>query len=765
MNPCRCGYGRASGRNCGRGPNCEEVYQARISGPLLDRMDLCIDLPAVTPADLAAPGPGEDTQTVAKRVSRARQAQTDRAKTTNAALADADLSIVAAPDEEGKALLSRACETLGLSARAYMRILRVARTLADLDGANSVARRHIAEAISFRQRNVADKAQTNISELIVICDADGLIRFVSRSFAACFGASAEKWMGRPFAPGDNLATPGAPAAYRTVAKAGGQKLVIDWEETVLGDGERLYAGTANTADMEGYQAGKEARAAEDMRWLATMSHEMRTPLNGILGMTGLLLDTTLEPNQRAYAESVRESGVALLALINDLLDFAKIEAGRLELDAAPFSPNALIESIAELLSPRAADKGIEIAAYVDSKIPAKLYGDEARLRQVLINLAGNAVKFTDEGGVSIEAHLIEQADTALIRVDVRDTGIGIPEPMQATIFQEFSQAKSDPQRNKEGTGLGLAIARKIVHAMNGEIVLKSVVGRGSIFSFEVALDYEDNDANKAKPIDAPVIVATKSPVLARSLKLQLRTAGARDIIFASSVEAAQTAIADNPGAVLLCDIYLAGEGASRLAETAERSFVLLSPLARDYIPQLRSVGFDGYFIKPIRQSSLYEQLSYDESLASGEQASSDSERQEKPEASPKGFRVLLAEDNQINAVLATTILKRAGHHVELAKNGREAVEAVQGQAYDVILMDMHMPDVDGVEAAREIRGLESAAATTPIVALTANAMASDRQKCIAAGMDDFLSKPFEPEDLTGMIDKWAGSKSAFSAAS
>ena len=602
-----------------------------------------------------------------------------------------------------------------------------------------------------------------ISELIVMCDEHGYIRFASRAFATYFGTTVEDWLGQPFSPGGGKADIGAPAAYRTVAAAGDHEFIIDWEETLLASGETLYSGTPVSKGV-GDETETPVKVDTDLRWLATMSHEMRTPLNGILDMTGLLLDTTLAPNQRAYAESVRESGVALLALINDLLDFAKIDAGRLELNAAPFSPYTLVQSIAELLSPRATDKGIEIAAFVDNKIPAKLFGDEARLRQVLINLAGNAVKFTETGGITIEAHLVEHGDKASIRVDVIDTGIGIPEDVQSAIFQEFSQAKAEHGRTGEGTGLGLAIARKIVRAMGSDIAVDSTVGKGSKFSFEFALDFEEDTDPQLTPVSTPVIVASSSSVLTRSLQLQLEATGASQVVLADNVDAARTAIGAHPGAILLCDIDLAGGGPDALSDVAERSYVLLSPQARSHLPQLKSKGFGGYFIKPIRQSSLCAQLANDgnEKLMNQDVAPKD---KVPPAQTDRPLRVLLAEDNKINAVLATTIIKRAGHHVDLANNGQEAIDRVGKQSYDVILMDMHMPTVDGIEAARQIRNLDGDKAQTPIVALTANAMASDRQKCIGAGMDDFISKPFEPSDLTDMLAKWGGTKSEYSAAS
>ena len=599
------------------------------------------------------------------------------------------------------------------------------------------------------------------SELIALCDRDDRIRFVSRSFAAFFGAPAAKWFGRQFAPGGeehsgrstetDLGDGESARRYRTSAKTAAGSATINWEETRLPSGERLYVGQPQYADANDASEAAVPESDEKMRFLATMSHEMRTPLNGIIGMTGLLLDTDLTPNQRAYGEAVRESGAALLALINDILDYSKLDAGRFELEAAPFDPYALIQSVTELLSPKAADKGIEIAAFVDPKTPRRLVGDEARLRQVLINLVGNGVKFTDKGGVCVEARAASEADdTIVLSIDVRDTGVGIPTDAQRRIFEEFAQV--DAARRTQGTGLGLAIARRLVRAMGGDIEVESAVGEGSTFTFTARLKH-GADASPLPPLEGVrVVVATRSPMLARILGLQIESYGVKSFRIERDPAAAAAALKAEPEATLLCDLAIFDAAGASLARIARRSLALVAANERGALERLRGAGFDGYLVKPIRQTTLMRELA--RGPGSGRRPPPSREGQRAATPAGRRLKILLAEDNQINAVLATALIKRAGHQVDIAVNGFEAIDAMMRGRYDLIFMDMHMPEMDGLEAARRIRALTSEAAKTPIVALTANAMAADRQKCVAAGMDDFLSKPFDPADFHAMLDKW-----------
>jgi signal transduction histidine kinase/CheY-like chemotaxis protein len=599
-------------------------------------------------------------------------------------------------------------------------------------------------------------AEESENELIALCDAQDRIRFVNRAFADCFGAPATGWSGLPFSPGDSKTAAGAQSRYRTHARIAGAERIVEWEETAFPSGERLYAG--KLVEAERRQNGTpEGGLDERTRFIATMSHEMRTPLNGILGMTGLLLEGDLNPSQRSYAEAIRESGAALLALVNDILDYSKLDAGRFEFDDEPFDVYLLVQTVTELLSPRAASKGIEIAAFVNPAAPRRMKGDEARIRQVLINLAGNGVKFTEQGGVAIEASAASLPD-GRFRVDfsVSDTGRGIAREAQARIFEEFNQERGDARR-VEGTGLGLAISRKLARAMGGEIRVESEPGVGSVFTFSLDLDAA-SAAEPPAPIESSaVVVATPSRLLSYVLQSQLSAYGVTDIRVAHDVEAAKSLLGETGEATLLCDRAFAEEGGNALASRAARAVALVAQTERGALDGLRRAGFDAYLVKPVRQTTLLREIiraplapAVERRVAAAGSQRAAPERQRR--------RVLLVEDNQINAVLATALIKRAGHQVDLAADGAAGVAAAASGAYDVVLMDMHMPEMDGLEAARRIRGLSGAAAGVPIVALTANAMASDRQKCLAAGMDDFLSKPFDPADLEAAIDKWGAGR-------
>ncbi|MBO9707107.1 MAG: response regulator [Caulobacter sp.] len=483
--------------------------------------------------------------------------------------------------------------------------------------------------------------------------------------------------------------------------------------------------------------------------LATLSHEFRTPLNGVLGMARLLEGTRLTAEQKSYVAALRESGDHLLSLVNDVLDFARLGATAIELHAAPVEVENLLRQVAELMSPRAHEKNIEIAWAVAPGLTTIL-ADEGRLRQVLLNYAGNAIKFTEAGGVLLSA---EPAEEGRVRFSVRDTGPGVAPAARGAIFEAFVQTDPSHQAQLGGAGLGLAIVARLAAAMNGAAGVGGEPGEGADFWFEAPFE---TPAPAAANADQPlagrtVAVASPNPMVREAAVRQVRASGGQALAGETVAAALRGAPAD---AVLLLDAALAGPRGSIKPPAGRAAVILLTPDQRERIPRLKAAG-RGYLIKPLRRASLIAQVLAARPVEAAapvdvDAAHAHDDDRIAPAAAP-GVRVLLAEDNPINALLARALLEREGCKVDRIASGDEAVSALSRGFYDLILMDLRMPGLNGIEATRALR---ERGVTTPIVALTADAFDEDRRACLAAGMNDFLTKPLTPPALRGVLSHW-----------
>ena len=653
-----------------------------------------------------------------------------------------------------------------------------------------------------RYRDLLD----NQADVILRRDEEGQLTFVNQAFCRTFGLDPSAVLGHAFKPhvlAGDAATPLAPSSDRhhqryvqQIETARGPRW-FEWEEhaVVGGDaairevqcsGRDITERRHTEADLR--EARKQAEAANraKSRFLAAMSHEIRTPMNGILGMTSLLTDTDLSAEQRTYAHAIDRSARTLLTLIDEILDFSKIEADKLQLNCAPLAIEECVQSVVELLAPKAHEKGIELAWAFDPALPRLVLGDEIRVRQIVTNLLGNAIKFTDSGGVLVTVRtclsprLGAQADDLGIAIAVEDTGMGIAAEVLPALFSEFEQAEDAVRRRQGGTGLGLAISRRLARAMGGDIVVVSQPGAGSTFTANLHFKLGPNGAALVEPVAGSptqhVLLALDRTIERQALRLSLEGANVpteESGIAGALKMVAAAARAGEPFSSIVVDAGSGCHAAAQLLAHARaaslspvQGIIVLDTAAKADFARFRDAGFGVYLLRPVRPQSVLTRLGTGQEPMPVLQV-----RPARPAPFIASASVLLVEDNDINALLARRMLEKAGCRVQHCVNGCEAVEAFRRvlagaeRPYDVVLMDAHMPVLDGLEATRAIKALFSArdggaAAAPPIVAVTANAFDEDRRRCLAAGMDDYLAKPFDREALNAVLERWLGGEAS-----
>jgi PAS domain S-box-containing protein len=612
-----------------------------------------------------------------------------------------------------------------------------------------------------RQRQLIE----NQGDLVVRRDLAGVITMANAAFAQAAGQSLDALCGTRFDfAGARVAAPGA------------DHLTERYDQAIrFSTGERWFAWSVIPVKnregslVEHYAVGRditerrraEAASEAKSRFLATVSHEVRTPLNGVLGMADLLRDTALEPEQATYVSAIKTSGEALLSLIDEILDFSKIEAGKADIASDRFDVHQVAEGVIELLAPRAQGKGIEIALSISPGTPRLVVGDGARVRQVLLNLAGNAVKFTESGGVGVAV----SADVHGITIEVMDTGPGIAADRLEAIFAEFEQADGSGAHRNEGTGLGLAISRRLIERMGGSILVESEPGVGSRFVMQLPLRVAVGGAPDAPPqlemTGQKVLLATNGPFEGRFLVERLSERGA-DVHLVKHVDTALAELAQTAFDLAIIDCGFGPEetrqlGAAVRSAARTQALVLLSPYERRSFGSPAEAGFDGYLVKPVRSRSLYARLTPASAPAPVGAALPALDNS----AAPQAFHVLLAEDNDINALLATRTLERLGAKVTWAKDGVSALAlalaSINGTAarFDAAFLDVRMPGMDGKTVVARIRAVERTVAGLPmrLAAITANAFAEDREACLACGFDAFIPKPLNREAMAQFL--WA----------
>jgi signal transduction histidine kinase/DNA-binding response OmpR family regulator len=515
-----------------------------------------------------------------------------------------------------------------------------------------------------------------------------------------------------------------------------------------------------------YLAAEQATQAKSV-FLATMSHEIRTPMNGVIGMSSMLAGTALTDQQRMYTETITTCGESLLNVINDILDFSKIESGKMELEKEFFNLRGCIEDILDIFGTRAAEIGLDLVYHIDAGIPAEIIGDSLRLKQILTNLVGNALKFTNKGEVYIGVQIVksESGDAPELKFEVRDTGIGIAEDKLERLFKAFSQVDSSTTRKYGGTGLGLAISEKLVTLMEGKMWVDSQLEKGSTFFFTMKTSVRQTDYRQLAPDnvealeDKKVLIVDDNPTILNILKNLLEQWKAKPILASSGAVALETLRKDKQFDLALIDMQMPGMNGVELGQSVREHYpalplILLTQIGNDPGENNFHI-FNAVLTKPIRQHVLGKQML---SVLQGNDKKHSQEKTVQQQlssdfSSKHPLNILIAEDNLINQKVIMHILDKLGYKPEIADNGKTAVEAAGQTHFDVILMDMQMPEMDGLQATRVIR--QTLTKQPVIIALTANTIQGDKEECLQAGMNDFISKPIKLDELTGKLVKWS----------
>lgn len=583
-----------------------------------------------------------------------------------------------------------------------------------------------------------------MEELVMVRDEGGRIVAVNAAFRKAFGGETSDWVGRWFAVAPALGEDGQSRRYDVAMQIRDAAIWVEWSESRMGeDGLSLAVGRDVTEERQARERESEAAKGKSV-FFAAVTHELRTPLSGALGAAALLEETVLAPDQRAYLSAVRESAGHSLQLIDDILDLTRLEAGRLDLNPDPVNIRALIEQAGEVLAPRALERGLSFAHAVDGDVPETFEVDGARFKQILFNLAGNAVKFTQAGGVLITVSYEAQR----VCLTVKDTGPGIAKSDQVRLFQHFERGEAERSR-APGAGLGLAMVKRLAEAMGGEVGVLSELGEGASFWARLPLPALAPPPSEKPLAGRAVILAAADRVQREALARQARALGA-DAVDAgdphAALELARRKDARSEVTVILDAAWADAAPQVKRLVAGSRVLALAEPRTKDRFSGTDCpAGVDGWLVAPVRLASLA-------AWAAGREAPIEEAASEKASLGTPldGLTVLVAEDDPVNAMIARTILTRLGAQVTHVEDGKSAVEAALTSAFDAALLDLRMPELSGLEVAEAIRRAPSGLGL-PLVALTANATESDRTACLAAGMDEFLTKPLQPEALVNVL--------------